>query len=117
MVFVLRELLEFVKKSPTPATVLSLAGLIAWVSWAHSEEGFARKDDLAALQQDVSLLKDEVRDGRAESIAGQLFDAKVQQCKSTGEMRKIWAQRVSKLLEQYRKLTSQSYDLPSCEDL
>lgn len=111
-----KDLVEVAKTWPGPAAMVASMILGLWVAWGHFG-GYARADEVRDLRRDVESIQQQVKDGRVETLEGQLFDARVAQCKADGELRKVYANRVSKLQARYIGLTGHSYTLPECNEL
>lgn len=121
---------QIAKTAPSGATILVLVAGGIWLAYTHNfshakaDEVKTVKEDVAAVKQDVAAVKDDVSDlqtevkaGRVEALEGQLFAAKVEQCKAQGNEKELYAQRVSTLQARYRTLTSVSFSLPECAEL
>lgn len=117
-----KEFGNWAREKPAAATVFVMIVLAGWAVYAHfdhakADEVTAVKQEVAELKGDVKAVKDDVKEGRIEALEAQLFDAKVQQCAANGELKPLYAERVAKLLSDFRSLTTKAVDLPDCSEL
>ena len=112
-----KDLVQLAKQWPTPATIVVMLGLILFCGWAF-RGGFARGADLIALESTVSALIKDVKAGRLDNLEGQLFQARVDQCRAdSDELKELYAKRVTSLLTDYREAGGGDLNLPRCDDL
>ena len=115
-------------------------GLVLSVAWslgfAGDDSGFAREKDRARdkieLQAQIDGIKTDVADVKRElsakidaaekdRIEQLIFEARIEQCMATGELRTLHANRVSALLAKWRTLVGDQSATPTtyvdCDDL
>ena len=82
---------------------LAFLGLIAFATWAMSDYGYARASTVKEL--------------RVGSLEERLFTNRVLQCGAAGPLRQAYAEKVQRMLREYRELTGGNFQLPSCAEL
>jgi dihydroxyacetone kinase len=119
-----KEILNFARKMPAGATVLYMIAVTVFLAWAHfyghakSDELAKVKKDIVSLQDDVSTIKDDGQKARREQLEGQMFQARVDQCKALNdELKRLYASRVASLEVKYIEAGGKDYRLPTCADL
>lgn len=112
-----KDLVQLAKQWPTPATIVAMLALFIFCGWAL-RGGFARGADLTALESTVSALSKDVKAGRLDNLEGQLFQARVDQCRAdSDELKELYAKRVTSLLTDYQEAGGGRLSLPNCSDI
>ena len=73
-----------------------------------------------ATAGEVSELREELREQKADGIAKRIFDYRVRQCDTPQDQRqqKQWlAEQLRKEAEKYQKVTGNRFEMPACGDL
>jgi len=77
--------------------------------------GFAKSVDLAELAQTVETRLNSVE---SRAVAGELLESRTAQCSSDSQqVRQFHAERIQRLMREYRELTDGPYRLPDCSEL
>ena len=98
------------------ASVLGLGAITAaafgLTPWS---QGFARQAD---VQTNQSAIVKEIRQNRAQSVDASLLDLRIKHCQAKDDTsRQLYWSRIAALMQEYQRLTGQTWPLPSCSDL
>lgn len=90
--------------------LITVAGNIAF------SLGMTPLSDGFATNEQVGNFIEEVRENRSEDLAIDILDLRVKQCASTGDLRSLLTQQLTKMLIEYKDSKHEEFPLPECDN-